>query len=102
MPALSIPATALAEACWIVEKGRIPTISSPDVIISVINSDSRFSVAPLDQIVIEKSNSLNAISEMHDRQIAANAKILIEQGEEVALVTCDANITASGMVPIIW
>ena len=51
-----LPATALAEACWIVERGRIPTITSPTLVILAINSDSRFTIAPLDQIVIEKSN----------------------------------------------
>ena len=97
-----LPATALAEACWIVKRGRIPTITSPNAIISSVNSDVRFTIAPLDQAVIEKSNTLASISEMHDRQIVATAKLLIEKGENVALITCDANITASGSVPIAW
>ncbi|BAZ16639.1 hypothetical protein NIES4071_85170 [Calothrix sp. NIES-4071] len=43
-----------------------------------------------------------AIGEMHDRQIVATAMVLEQQGEKVALLSCDQNITASGLVTIIW
>ena len=39
---------------------------------------------------------------MHDRQIVATAMILQNQGETLALLTCDRNITASGVISIIW
>nr|WP_309697268.1 PIN domain-containing protein [Armatimonas sp.] len=99
---LILPATALAEACWIVERGRIPTITSPALVIAALDADDRFIIAPLDQAVIKKSNTLTTIGEMHDRQIAATATLLIERGESVALLTCDINITASKVVPIVW
>ncbi len=57
---------------------------------------------PLDWAVIERSNTLTTIGEMHDRQIAASAVLLGEAGESVALLTTDLNITASGVVPIVW
>lgn len=97
-----VPATALAEACWIVERGRIPTLTDPSILILTLNSDDRFTIAPLDQVVIEKSNTLTGIGEMHDRQITATAKLLIERGESIALLTCDVNITNSNVVPIVW
>ncbi|MFM6069506.1 MAG: hypothetical protein ACKPBB_22465 [Sphaerospermopsis kisseleviana] len=42
--------------------------------------------------------SLYSINEMHDRQIAATALVLSSKGEIVQLLTCDQNITASGLV----
>jgi hypothetical protein len=39
---------------------------------------------------------------MHDRQIVATAIILQNQGETVALLTCDRNITDSGVISVIW
>jgi hypothetical protein len=39
---------------------------------------------------------------MHDRQIVETAMILQDRGEIVALLTCDRNITASGVISIIW
>ncbi|MDM3844448.1 MAG: hypothetical protein PT116_05225 [Aphanizomenon gracile PMC638.10] len=46
--------------------------------------------------------NLSAINEMHDRQITATALVLASKGEVVQLLTCDQNITASGLVAIVW
>ncbi|HEY2584759.1 MAG TPA: hypothetical protein VGI81_03215 [Tepidisphaeraceae bacterium] len=46
--------------------------------------------------------SVGAITEIHDRQIVATALVLIDRGDSVAILTRDANITASGLVPVIW
>lgn len=43
---LIIPATALAEAVWIVERGRT-SISSATALLSAVNADSRVMVHPL-------------------------------------------------------
>ena len=59
-------------------------------------------IYPLDQDVIEMTMSLSGINEMHDRQIAATALVLASKGEVVQLLTCDQNITASGLVAIVW
>jgi hypothetical protein len=48
------------------------------------------------------SFTLTSLIEMHDRLIVATALYLARAGESVALLTCDVNITASGLVPIIW
>ena len=96
-----LPATALGEACWIVERGRTP-IPSPSVILSALDADPRFHVSPLDRAVIERSNRLTSIGEMHDRQIVATTLLLIEGGETASLITTDGNITASGLVPVVW
>lgn len=98
---LVIPATVLAEAVWIVERGRT-SISEAITIVESVNLDTRAVVYPLNTTVIQKTINLFAIGEMHDRQIVATAMVLEEQGEKVALLSCDQNITASGLVTIIW
>ena len=97
---LILPATALAEVCWIVEHKTLG-VTVPDVI-KAIDNDPRFVIYSLSRAVIEKSNSLSGIREMHDRQIAATALMLILGGDSAVLVTQDINITTSGLVPVIW
>jgi hypothetical protein len=92
---------ALAEAAWIVERGKT-SIPSVNALFNVINSDSRITVYPLDRTIIDRTLSLLTLQEMHDRQIVATAMILQDRGETVALLTCDRNITASGLISIIW
>ncbi len=41
---LVLPATALAEACWIVQRGRVP-LSVADVL-SALDADPRFTIFP--------------------------------------------------------
>jgi PIN domain nuclease of toxin-antitoxin system len=98
---LVIPATTLAEAVWIVEKGRT-SIPAPQDVISAVKADPRVVIYPLDQDVIERTMSLSVINEMHDRQIVATALVLANAGEIVQLLTWDQNITASGLVAIVW
>lgn len=98
---LVIPATTLAEAVWIVERGKTSIPSSKDVM-TAVEADERVLIYPLDQEIIAMTMSLFAINEMHDRQIVATALVLASKGEIVQLLTCDQNITASGLVPIVW
>jgi PIN domain nuclease of toxin-antitoxin system len=98
---LILPAIALAEAVWIVDRGKtsIPSVKS---LLDLIAQDARVVLCPLDLDVITQSIDLISINEMHDRQIVSTAKKLEVQGEQVALLTCDQNITASNVVTIIW
>ena len=98
---LVLPAIALAEAAWIVERGKT-SIPSVNALFNAINSDSRIAVYPLDLTIINQTLSLLTIHEMHDRQIVATVMILQNQGQTVALLTCDGNITASGVISVIW
>ena len=98
---LIIPATTLAKAVWIVERGRT-SIPDPKDVISVVNADPRVVIYPLDKEVIQMTMSLSVIQEMHDRQILATALVLASKGEVVQLLTCDKNITASGLIAIVW
>jgi PIN domain nuclease of toxin-antitoxin system len=97
---LVLPATALAEACWIVQRGRIPL--TVEQVLAAIDADARVRVVPLDRAVIERGNGLSAIPEMHDRQIVATTLLLQDAGEAVALLTADLTIAASGLVSVVW
>jgi len=98
---LVIPAIALAEACWMIEHGRtsIPTV---DAFLETIDADPRVVVAPFDRVVLDRTLSLTAIVEMHDRQIVATALLLSDQGETVTVLTKDTNIRISGLTSVIW
>jgi PIN domain nuclease of toxin-antitoxin system len=98
---LFVPAIALAEVCWIVDRGRTTIPSAMDVM-RTIDSDSRIQIVALDREVVRRSIGLTSVGEIHDRQIVATALELIARGEKVVLLTTDANISSSGLVPIVW
>jgi PIN domain nuclease of toxin-antitoxin system len=98
---LVVPVIALAEACWAVERGRtnIPSVLS---LLDDIDADPRILVIPLDRVILDRAMTLAAIPEMHDRPIVSTALLRAEMGVPNALLTCDTQITASGLVPIVW
>jgi PIN domain nuclease of toxin-antitoxin system len=98
---LILPAIALAEAIWIVDRARTSIPSVTDLF-DAVNSDPRIVIYPIDKAVIEQSISLSAITEMHDRLIVATALVLGNRGAKIGLLTCDRNITASGLITLIW
>ncbi len=98
---LILPITALAEVCWIIERGRT-SIPSVAAFLLMIDTDPRVTVTPLDRTILDRTLSLTEINEMHDRQIAATTLVLIDQGESVALLTYDENIREADLVPVIW
>jgi PIN domain nuclease of toxin-antitoxin system len=98
---LYLPVIALAEACWITERGRCAVPSVADLLADV-DADPRLVVVPLDRAILNLSLTLASIHEMHDRQIVVTALHLSGIGRTVPLLTCDSNITASGLVPVVW
>ena len=94
---LILPAIALAEACWLAEKGRANIGSVADVLRKV-SSDARIRVDSLDQDLSRRSYQLGWDGEMHDRQIVATAL----RAGSVAVLTTDSAIRDSGLVPTIW
>ena len=97
---LVLPAIAFAEACFIIERGRVSLALSD--LMSAIDSDTRLIFVSLDRVIIERTTTLTVIGEMHDRQIVATALVLQEAGERVVVLTKDGNITTSGVVPVLW
>jgi PIN domain nuclease of toxin-antitoxin system len=98
---LVLPAIALAEAVWIVDRGKTSIPSSVDLL-RVVSNDTRVSIYPLDKSIIEQTIQLVTIDEMHDRQIVATGIVLQRQGHSVTLRTCDRTITASRLIPVLW
>jgi len=96
-----LSAIVLAEACWIVEHNRTSIPSAQDLL-AAIDRDPRFVLVPVDRHVVELTTRLRSVGEMHDRQIVATAVSLAAQGVKVAILTKDADISASGAVPVIW
>jgi PIN domain nuclease of toxin-antitoxin system len=96
-----IPAIALAEACRVAEKGKT-TIPSPQDLLTAVDADGRMSVEPVDRDLIERSLSLTVIGEIHDRLIVATAMRRREQNTTVVLLSADADIRRSGLIPTRW
>jgi len=97
---LILPAIVLAEACYIVEQGKVPLALAD--LLGAIDSDQRISFIPLDRVIVERTTTLTSVLEMHDRQIVATALILASHGDQIIVLTKDRNITASGVVPVVW
>jgi hypothetical protein len=92
----------LAEACWVVAKGE-SAIASVNELLSDVDADRRIHLLPLDRATLDLSVTLTSIAEMHDRQIVAAALLLTaSSGQAIPLLTRDENITASGVVPVVW
>ena len=70
--------------------------------LNAVDADPRIVIYPVDKTVIEQSLNLSIITEMYDRLIVATAIVLKNQGEKIALLTCDRHITASNLLDIIW
>jgi len=98
---LIIPAVALGEACWIVDKGRT-TLPNSGVLLDAIEGDARITVEPLTSVIIRRASTLTGNLEMHDRQIVATALVLSEGGDPIPVITRDKAIAGSALVPIIW
>src|SRR5437868_5761981 len=98
---LFLPIIALAEACHTVARGRTAIPSVADLLADV-DADSRITVVPLDRTIFDLSLPLTVVREMHDRLIVATTISLEAPDESVALLTRDENITASGLVHIVW
>ena len=95
-----VPAIVLAEALWIVET-RDFGLGADDVS-AAIDADPRISVYPLTREVVERASGLTVISEMHDRQIVATVQMLNESGGSFVLITKDAEVRDSSLVPTVW
>ena len=97
-----LPAIALAEALFILEKGRGAYAITETALLSSVRTDSRMQVLAPGQRVLNLTLRCKAIPEMHDRQIVATALFVQNRGHSVAILTRDANITESGLVTCVW
>ncbi len=98
---LVLPIIALAEAAFVVEKGRtsIPQVSD---LLNDVRSDRRIQIYPLTDEILDISFTLTAIPEIHDRLIAATGIHLQKVGETVEIVTKDNEIILSSALKVSW
>ena len=97
---LFLSVISLAEALWMVEHGR-SAISSPESLLTDIMNDPRIEVVDLTELIVISASKLDAIGELHDRQIVATAIVLRGDGA-LELITRDRNITTSGLINTCW
>ncbi len=98
---LILPMIALAEALFIVEKGKVQISSVADLIADV-TADARISIQPLTYDILQESLTLTAIPEMHDRYIVATGLYLQSLGETVEILTKDNEIIVSKLIRVVW
>lgn len=98
---LVLPIIALAEAAFIVERGRTSIPDVPALLTSVL-ADPRIDLHPLTWEIFQHSLLLTGLPEMHDRLIVGCALYLRSLGHRISLLTTDAAITAARAVPIVW
>jgi predicted nucleic acid-binding protein len=93
-----IPTIALAELACLYNRKRI-RISVPAVLAHVARAP-RCTIYSLDETVVER---MPAGLSIHDALLVATALVFRDDlGRETKVVTRDAEITASGLVDVIW
>ncbi|MCP4168373.1 MAG: type II toxin-antitoxin system VapC family toxin [Chloroflexi bacterium] len=98
-----LPLIALAEAAFLIEKGRIgiPSISN---LLEDVKNDERVELQPLTIAIFERSLTTEGlrIPELHDRFIVSTGLHLQDLGHTVSILTRDEIITDSGVLPVMW
>jgi PIN domain nuclease of toxin-antitoxin system len=97
---LLLPAIALAEVCWTI--GKSNSVVTVDEVRHGVTTDSRFTIVPLDADLVFAAAGLPATLEMHDRMIVATAARAHRQDPSAKLLTADAEIRQSAIVPTVW
>lgn len=98
---LILPTIALAEAIFIVEKGRC-SLTSVNELLDDVRADSRINIFPLTSGILEESVSLTVIPEIHDRMIVATGVYLQKLGETVEILTKDHEIARASVLHVTW
>ena len=98
---LILPIIALAEAAFVVEKGR-SAISAVSDLFADVRNDARIEIYPLTTGILNESIALTAVPEIHDRLIVATGIYLRTLGETVEILTKDNEIILSSLLPVRW
>lgn len=98
-----LPLIAVAEAAFLIERGRIGIPSVPDLFKDIFE-DKRIEIFPLTWDVFERSLTDEGlrIPELHDRFIVSTGLHLQDLGDTVEIITMDHAITNAGVLPVIW
>lgn len=92
---LLIPAIALAEAIWVIEKHRTPV--PLEQLWAAIEEQPNWRIVPLDVTRLRCLAETTQLSEMHDRIVVCEAKL-----NQAPLITADSEITKSKLVSVVW
>ena len=98
---LVLPIIALAEAVFVVEKGRTAIPSVKDLL-NDVKADARIEIHPLNEDILDESLSLTAVPEIHDRLIVATGVYLQTGGENIKILTKDNEIVLSKILKVTW
>ena len=90
-----IPTMVLAEILYLSEKKRISLTF--EQLLAYLNTHADFVEMPLDQLVVRAAHEIKDIPELHDRLIAATARIKAHP-----LITNDGIIQDSTFVTTVW
>lgn len=98
-----LPLIAVAEAAFLIERGRIGIPSVPDLFKDIFE-DKRIEIFPLTWDVFERSLTDEGlrIPELHDRFIVSTGLHLQDLGDTVKIITRDQAIADAGVLPVIW
>lgn len=93
-----VPTLVLAEISFLYRRGRIPV--DLNMTLAHIRQAGNCSVYPLDE---QTTSLLPAGLDIHDGIILATALMHRDHlGQQVSLITRDAEITASSLIPTVW
>ncbi len=90
-----LPVIIFAELIFAVERGRVKLDVAS--VVRQVKGTSFFQVAPLTLEHLLAIRTMTAIGELHDRIIAAEAL-----ARQSGLITRDATVRRSGIVPTVW
>lgn len=90
-----IPAIVIAELYYLTLKRG--SAASPARVLQDLDRVPGYSFSPLGRRQLEQLARLDRIPEMHDRLIAADAVV-----HDAVLITKDAALGQSGLVPTVW
>ena len=98
-----LPLIAVAEASFLIERGRIGIPSVADLLKDIFE-DKRIEIFPLTWNVFERSLSAEGlrIPELHDRFIVSTGLHLHDLGYTVKIITRDQAITSAGVLSVLW
>ncbi len=93
-----IPTIVLAEIAFLYSRSRVAADAATATSHATTASDC--TIYPLDEIVVSR---LPASLNIHDAIIAATAIVFRDVlGEATSVITKDAQISASGVIPVVW
>lgn len=90
-----VPTIVLGELMSICKSGKAPLDFTTTL--TRLEAGDNYQIMPLDLATIKIADSIQAELEMHDRFIIATAQLL-----GVPVLTKDRQITASGVIEVVW